>query len=241
MNTQEKLDLYVNSLISELERHIAAPIKDAIFQIKGSHRRLLALRGYLRYPSLDRGSIDDNWAWDKEKEEEFISSGLREEFCAEVAKVKRAFEASMTGYQLQGGVKVRTLSRQIDLWNGNETVNKFGLTLHRKCLEEVEHGGYGDVPETSDLARFRDFLAGKGLVGSPSNATPGLSDHGQARAIDFSVYRGKLEVAGQSTKTAKEKWDKPGFTEALRAAARGSKLSGPLKAPYEPWHYSFIP
>src|SRR5262245_53306553 len=170
MNTQEKLDLYVNSLISELERHIAAPIKDAIFQIKGSHRRLLALRGYLRYPSLDRGSIDDNWAWDKEKEEEFISSGLREEFCAEVAKVKRAFEASMTGYQLQGGVKVRTLSRQIDLWNGNETVNKFGLTLHRKCLEEVEHGGYGDVPETSDLVRFRDFLTRKGW--SAAQATP---------------------------------------------------------------------
>jgi hypothetical protein len=33
---------------------------------------------------------------------------------------------------------------------------------------------------------------------------------------------------------------KPGFTDALRVATRGSRLSGPLKAPYEPGHYSFI-
>ena len=63
------------------------------------------------------------------------------------------------------------------------------------------------------------------------------------RAFDFQVKRGEETVAGTDSKNSIASWDKKGWTEKLRAAvqAASSKFSGPLKMPYEPWHYEYRP
>ena len=85
------------------------------------------------------------------------------------------------------------------------------------------------------------MLVEAGLSGSPSNATPGLSQHGQAKAFDFVVSRGRDVVAGTVTATIQEKWEDAGWTAKLKQAVQdaGGKFVGPLPAPYEPWHYIY--
>ena len=88
------------------------------------------------------------------------------------------------------------------------------------------------------LERFRHYLERRGLVGSPTNATPGLSRHGTGRAIDFVVYRGRQQIL---TTGNPGRWRTTGFAERLQEAIRtsGPHFNGPLAAPDEPWHYNY--
>jgi hypothetical protein len=267
VTAQEKLQIYFDTIVHDLQVQLSVPLTTTILTI-AEKRRLLALRGYLRYPTK-RGKMSDNWAWTKEKEDAFVSGTKGVEFRAEVEKVKKEFRRLMPGYFLTGEVKARSLERQVKLWNKNETVKNLSHALNRKALKEIARtqkldrhattttAVYADEPAADDLERFRTWLAGDGLVGSTTNATPGLSDHGQAKAVDFTVYKNPEEkddkagkaagqkaekptkVAEQSSTDMKEKWDDPGFTAALTKAARGTRLTGPLKVPPEAWHWTF--
>jgi hypothetical protein len=61
------------------------------------------------------------------------------------------------------------------------------------------------------------------------------------RAIDFQIMKDGAIVAPTDTATVKRNWDAPGWTEKLKAAVAGSKFTGPLQSPYEPWHYEYDP
>jgi hypothetical protein len=261
MTPQEKLQKYFEKIVEDLGAEVSVPVKAAIYAIS-ENRRLLALRGYLRYPQMNRGEMADNWAWTKEKEQAFNSSKQKTEFDNEVDKVKKEFRRLKPGYYLTGEVKARSLEDQIRLWNDNKPMKDIVPVLKRQALREIARTSgsrtnpslvYADDPAAADLERFRTWLAQDGLVASPTNATPGLSDHGQAKAIDFSVWKKgetrkekgvtitekDTQVAGQESKTMQTVWKDPGFSDALKNAAVGTKLVGPLLAPPEDWHYTF--
>jgi hypothetical protein len=261
MTPQEKLQKYFEKIVEDLGATVAVPVKTTIYAIN-EDRRLLALRGYLRYPQLNRGGMEDNWAWTDEKEQTFNRSPQKTEFDGEVAKVKREFRKLKPGYYLTGEVKARSLETQIRLWNSNKPMKDIVSALNRSALREIARTSgnrtnptliYADDPAAADIELFKTWLMQDGLAASPTNATPGLSDHGQAKAIDFSVWKKgetrkekgvtitekDTQVAGQESKTMQTVWKDPGFSDALKNAAVGTKLVGPLLAPPEDWHYTF--
>jgi hypothetical protein len=261
MTPQEKLQKYFEKIVEDLGATVAVPVKTTIYAIN-EDRRLLALRGYLRYPQLNRGGMEDNWAWTDEKEQTFNRSPQKTEFDGEVAKVKREFRKLKPGYYLTGEVKARSLETQIRLWNINKPMKDIVSALNRSALREIARTSgnrtnptliYADDPAAADIELFKTWLMQDGLAASPTNATPGLSDHGQAKAIDFSVWKKgetrkekgvtitekDTQVAGQESKTMQTVWKDPGFSDALKNAAVGTKLVGPLLAPPEDWHYTF--
>jgi hypothetical protein len=73
---------------------------------------------------------------------------------------------------------------------------------------------------------------------APCNAAPGTSDHGQVKAVDFVVMQGSRLVAGTSRSTIAAQWTAPGWAQRLVEATAGTRLRGPLRHPYEPWHWS---
>ena len=72
-------------------------------------------------------------------------------------------------------------------------------------------------------------------------AAPGLSMHGQSRAIDFQIMKGGRIVAATEVGAVEREWDAAGWTRKLRQAvlAASPRFKGPLAAPDEPWHYEY--
>jgi hypothetical protein len=110
--------------------------------------------------------------------------------------------------------------------------------LRVKCSNYV----YPDQPDDIALQQFWYFLMGTHLIDEQTRATPGLSDHGRCRAIDFGV-RGpgvKLDAGG------KKRWKDTGYKAKLQHAVEHAKVNGvpvhftgPKTKPDEPWHYTF--
>lgn len=81
------------------------------------------------------------------------------------------------------------------------------------------------------------------LAAMATVAAPGLSPHGQMRAVDFQVHQGDRIVAGPRTATIAADWDAAGWSAKLDAAVRaaGNRFIGPLASPREPWHFTYSP
>lgn len=235
-SAEEKLKAYADAVEKELETEI----QGALNGMPLMDRRVLAIRGYLRFPTMGRGSISANWAWSNQDMEEFKKTTEFTKMKAAVADVKSTFAAQNVGFTL--GVdpdKVRSLESQVELWNQNPTVQKLGLELKTELLKTL--ATLPDTPDEASLKAFKKVLIEARLSGTPSNATPGLSQHGQAKAFDFVVLKGRDVIASTQTATLKEKWDDAGWTAKLKKAVQeaGDKFIGPLPAPYEPWHYIY--
>lgn len=88
------------------------------------------------------------------------------------------------------------------------------------------------------LDRFKRFLIRQRLE-NPTSATPGLSLHGQARAIDFIVSRNNQMIVGPSNP---QLWRTSGWAARLDNLIHvyGPNFRGPLRNPDEPWHYNYI-
>jgi hypothetical protein len=222
------------------------------------------VRNYLRCSSA---KLDKKWAWSDDEIREFMRSEDRKRVEAAIESVVHAFETlSGNQYSLKPADAkrlIRPLYKQIKFWNENVTVYYLGNQLIEKLLKD-----YSDWSRNLNL--FGKYLSGMGPGGqvklekrtilgagkegkdlhiprSPTHATPGLSDHGRANAFDFIVIH-KLNgqiIADAKSATAREKWDKPGWTEKLKQAVinTGNHFEGPLGSPggglYEPWHYIY--
>lgn len=88
---------------------------------------------------------------------------------------------------------------------------------------------------------LESFLKSCSPVPTPAVAAPGLSPHGQARAIDLQVHRGGEIVAGPDTQTIGTVCERGGWAARLDLAVceAGSRFVGPLVSPHEPWQYSY--
>lgn len=219
-----------------------AEVKDALRLIakhigKGEAQavQLLALRRYLR---LGGKKVHANWAWTAEQAERFLKEGTGKLLAEEATKVQKAFSTSNPGYSLLIS-PLRSLTRQVRLWNANNSVQKAGNRLLKDMIEELKNEeDYPAAPTGVSTSIFKVVLRGAAVTPEPTSAAPGTSDHGQMRAVDFVVVRGQTIVAGIQSSTIATIWKERGWEEKLIAATKGTKLVGPLKHPYEPWHWT---
>jgi len=239
---KEKLDKYMKKVKEGLPKKA----KNVLPKITDYHRNLLAVRGYLKY-----GDRMERWPFLTSKEEQdFKKTETYRKLENERKEIIKKFGEKNKGYALKGSNKGRTLEKQIANWNRNDNVLALGRNLETQALNEIKKRPYPDEPTDEAVKSFKKWLkrvyltakVGKSTYHSPTHATPGLSSHGRIQAIDFLIYKGKRLIAGASTKTAKTAWDKPGWTKKLNDAVTSvsKNWDGPLRNPYEPWHYTYI-
>lgn len=221
------------ALQPELDPRAAA----VIAKIEGTDRRLLAARSFLRSASV----LDGRWSWDAAQAEAFQQSPARAELDAAIVQVQCEFQRRNPGHSLFVNPEFRTLERQVERWNTNESVGYAAANF----AEVLRVRSVNIPPPASAEGReqFRQLLLATRPAPASPLAAPGLSRHGQMGAIDFQVMKGEQLAAGADSRTTRSDWDEAGWTARLRGAVEGAAagFTGPLQDPYEPWHYEFAP
>lgn len=232
-HAQGNVDSYITAAVQKLDPKVA----DAVARIEGAPRRLLALRGYLR----SRAGLKSKWSWTADEIARYKQSAEYKAALAEVERVKAKFAEQNPGYSIEVNTEVRTLEAQIASWNRTASVGQAADALF--AAVQTALAAYPAQPDTATLTRFQNLLSNQNLSVSPTVATPGLSQHGQLRAFDFKIRQGDKIVATTDSATVKSVWDAAGWTRKLNAAVTSAsrKFAGPLAAPREPWHYTYVP
>jgi hypothetical protein len=211
---------------------------EALNRLDGVGRQLLALRSYLR----SSAHLGERWSWTSDQIASFEGSPAQRELQQQIERVQAAFARDNPGYELYVNPQVRSLDVQIDHWNTNPSVAAAATGL----LQAVDRplASDGRPPRKAEKAPgdCGTFLKGYAPEPTPTIAAPGLSPHGQMRAVDFQVQQGSRIVAGTNTATIETDWDAAGWTSRLNAAVReaSQQFVGPLSSPREPWHYTYI-
>lgn len=210
------------------------PVIDTLQRISSADRRLLALSAYLRAGP----TLSERWSWSQEQLSNYPATSEGKAATADIDAVVATFAAANPGFTLQVNRKLRSLEEQIAHWNVDESVGIAAAALVA-ALEQRYMGG-ASKPGTDQLRNA--LIEWKPNV-AIALAAPGLSPHGQGRAYDFQVARGRQVIAGVDATLAHQQWDAAGWTQKLRAAvsAAGDRFSGPLESPHEPWHYAYAP
>jgi hypothetical protein len=161
----------------------------------------------------------------------------------EIAKISEAFARENPGFDLWVNPQVRSLDIQLEHWNTNESVAAAAANLLAAASEVVSSPTFPASQPARATKALESFLASYVPVPTPTIAAPGLSPHGQMRAIDFQVHQGASIVAGPRTSTIDTEWDASGWSAKLDAAVRSAsqRFVGPLSSPREPWHYTYSP
>lgn len=232
-NIEDRIERYRDAIATDLP----AAAQDALLRIEGTPRQLLALRSYLRA----NARLIERWSWSDDEIESFEKTAAYRELMAEVARVQTRFEAENPGYTLYANTDVRSLDTQIERWNTNESVRRVATAIRKAVAKELLASHYADPPSTTSIDRFRIFLQRWRPPGAPALAAPGLSLHGQLRAIDFAVYKDGRVIAPTTLTAADAVWKEDGWSEKLKRATIGTRFIGPLTVPDEPWHYEYTP
>lgn len=233
-NPGSKLDAYLKAAAGGLP----AKVQAALLKIQPGPRHVLALRGYLK----GKGAIETNWAWTAAESTAFKATPEYKEATQAIANAKTTFASLYPGYTLSTASLIRSLEKQISLWNGNKSVLEAGRRLHSQCAAELSRPEYSETPDPSAIARFTKFLKTHDVSPKPKVATPGLSGHGQLHAVDFIINQGSKTIASADSASIKKDWDDAGWTDKLQIAINKTspRFDGPLPDPYEPWHYVYL-
>ena len=151
-----KLDLYlaacaaafpvakaqVTEALALIRRHIKSTQNAQALQA-------LALRRYLR---MGGGKVQTQWAWSAEQARHLSGQGAFKRLVDEAAKVKTRFAAANPGFSLATS-PLRSLERQIRLWNGNTSVQRAANGLQAKLIELLK-----------DKQTFPDAPNGRGVA-----------------------------------------------------------------------------
>ena len=229
------LGRYIVAIASEQDVRVA----ETLARIESPGRKLLALRSYLR----SSAQLAERWSWTEEQIAAYLGSCEHRALQQEVERVRAAFVAVSPGYDLYVNPAVRSLDSQIDSWNSNESVVVSGAKLLDDVRALLASPGFPvDDPERARHA-LQSYLMQYVPEPTPTVAAPGLSPHGQMRAVDFQVQAGGRIIAGPDTSTIDTVWDSQGWARRLEAAVRSgtSWFVGPLEWPREPWHYTYAP
>jgi hypothetical protein len=232
---EDALAAYVSATAATLDTRI----QHALARIDGVPRQLLALRSYVRVG--DRAA--ERWSWTQAEIVAYYRSAEYQQLLRELEAVQQHFAARNPGFALHVNTDVRSLDVQIERWNENPTVARAAKELERDARRELKQSGYDARPDAASLRAFKEFLRTWFPSSPPSLAAPGLSRHGQARAFDFHVQKGKTIVASTQMSHVKPVWDAQGWTEKVSEAvhAASTRFEGPLEQPREPWHYEYVP
>jgi hypothetical protein len=212
---------------------------ESLGRIDGTGRQLLALRSYLR----SREHLSERWSWTDEQIAAWKESPEHADLAVEIERVKSVFVRENPGYELWVNPQVRSLDAQIAGWNANESVTAASQEVLARAIDYIGAAPYRAAPPERRTADFARFLVSHVPTPTPTVAAPGLSPHGQMRAIDFQVHRDGRVVAGPKSATIAADWDAAGWSARLDAAVREGSTAfvGPLASPREPWHYTYVP
>jgi hypothetical protein len=239
-----KLDAYIDA-IAEAFTDGKTEVKQALRLIRKhikptQNAQAVALLALRRYVRIGGKKIRANWAWTPEEAERFLRLDSGMLLTIEATKVQNRFAALNPGYSLQVS-PLRSLERQVLLWNQNSTVQRAADRLFATMLEELSDDDVYPLPPTGlSVATLRATLHDVPVAPEPTSAVPGTSDHGQMRAVDFVITRGHEIVANIQSSTIWTVWKHGGWEAKLIVAASTTKLVGPLAHPYEPWHWRLI-
>lgn len=229
---------------ASVEQYVAAvaaglpPEASAVVpRIDGTSRRLLATRGYLRASN----TFASRWSWSAQQIAAYRTTAEYRDLLAEVERVRARFEARNPGYSLYANTETRSLDLQLERWNENPSVAAIATELQRVARRELEAGGYPAIAHATAAHKFAEFLRGWRPPRAIPLAAPGLSLHGQSRAIDFQVMQGDALIAGTQIADVARVWQRQGWARKLEQAVAGSRFVGPLQSPNEPWHYEYVP
>lgn len=239
-----KLDAYSDAVISAAIRpsaqqdirHALALIARGRWAAFAQPLQLLALRRYLRMQNREHKNIHARWTWSPAEAQHYRGEGLARTLLAAAEIVRAKFNRDNPGYRLALS-PLRTLERQVSLWNGNLYVRTAAIQLSKYILTELSANQFGMPPDADDMESFVPLLQNSTVNPEPTSAAPGTSDHGQLRAVDFVVYQGNALVAGTNSSSIVPVWKAQGWEQKLMAATKNTGLIGPLQHPYEPWHW----
>lgn len=231
----DTLDAHLAAVRSMLDPRAAT----ALTQIEGTGRQLLAARSYLRAGA----GLAERWSWSDAEIATWQDSPAQSALDAAVARVRVAFESANPGYTLHVNPEVRSFEIQLERWNTNPTITSASSALAEAAALAVQSQGFPAPGTPVAHTAFGDFLRAFAPSPTPPLAAPGLSAHGQMRAVDFVVTQGERIVAGASTADIPALWTGQGWAGRLKAAvlASGAPFVGPLRTPDEPWHYDYRP
>jgi hypothetical protein len=226
----------VEALALAIASKLDSRVANVLPCIDGAGSKLLALRSYLR----SSGQLAERWSWTQEQITAYEGSTEQNELNLAVQRVREAFEKSNPGFELFVNPQVRSLDIQLASWNSNESV---AAASARLLQDTVAHLGTAVTDARRGTPKLEAFLRSYSPDPAPTVAAPGLSLHGQARAVDFQVHRGEEIVAGPDTRSIGTVWEQGGWAAKLELAVReaGKTFRGPLVAPREPWHYTYTP
>jgi len=230
-----KIHTYMETSSRMLDRRM----QNALKGIDEMSKRLLALKYYLKR----RGSIKGSWAWSRAQALRYKKSGAYGRSITELVRIRKTFEELNPGYSLRANADIRGVGDQVRLWNRTASVEVSARDLLKKVLRELSDTTWPEKPDKRAMTRFHTFLSKTKVLTIPTVAVPGFSQHGQLRAFDFVILQGNQIVAGTDAGSVRSVWDVGGWATKLKEAidATSDRFSGPLKAPYEPWHYEYSP
>jgi hypothetical protein len=229
---EAKIEMYAGLIAAGLPERA----QETLQKMDGLPRHLLALRSYLR--AGDR--IDSNWSWTAEQIAAFQGKREYRDLLKEVERIRTRFEDENPGYSLYANTQVRSLDTQLARWNSNRYVARIGQSLQKAAKRELQNSAYQGGPDPEDIERFASFLKNWHPSTAAPLATPGLSLHGQLRAIDFQVVQGGKTVAPADIAVSQSIWEDQGWSAKLQTAMADSHFVGPLQVPHEPWHYEYV-
>ena len=245
---ERKLNDYLFAGADSL-RELRFTVRETLDAIGGGARKdpgalamqLIALRRYADHDQK-KGWMWQ-WTWSEVEARAYSGTDTARFVSAEIEKVRTSFRDANPGYTLATS-PLRDLKSQLRLWNGNVHVQNVGRELKDAALVELAKPGYARTPDPASVARFVSFIRTCPVTDKVTSAVPGTSDHGQMRAVDFVILdaRGR-SVAGTDTSSIQARWVSPRWHTKLQEAVigSGSQFQGPLKSPYEPWHYVIKP
>ncbi|RPH54465.1 MAG: hypothetical protein EHM84_01730 [Lysobacterales bacterium] len=226
----------VNRYLDLTAARLATPARTALRQIHEAPRQLLATRSYL----MAGAALTERWSWSEEEIESFARTPEHRALLAEIERVRTTFEQQNPGHSLFVNTQARSLNVQLSRWNENRGVARVAQQLHSAAIKELQQRAYPATPDVTAVDRFAEFLRSwRPPVAAPL-AAPGLSRHGQSRAIDFQVVRAGQIVAGTEVASVRRVWEAEGWGRRLRRAVGAASFVGPLKSPNEPWHYEYV-
>ncbi|MGH8174892.1 MAG: hypothetical protein ACREV5_01355 [Steroidobacter sp.] len=233
----EESSAIVKAYLAATAERLPAPARAALKRIDDAPRQLLAARSYMRAAE----TLVERWSWSDEQIRSFARTSEHGEFLDEVVRVRAAFDAQNPGYTLRAGTQVRSLDVQLQRWNENASVGRVAQTLASAAAAELKAGEYPAAPTAPALDLFARFLRTWRPETPAPLAAPGLSLHGQLRAIDFHVEKDGRIIAGTQIASVRSIWERQGWARKLQLAVEGSRFVGPLRSPNEPWHYEYVP
>lgn len=221
--------------LSALAATLGPPERKTLVQIPQLDRRLLALRAYVRAGD----NLSARWSWTEDQIRQYGKSAEYRRLLEELERIRAEFERRNPGYTLYANTQVRSLDVQLERWNSNPRVGKTAANL--KDAAQAELAGGPDRVSASSIDGFKRFLRSWRPAPVSPLAAPGLSAHGQMRAVDFQIMRDGRIVAATEVGAVAREWEATGWARRLKTAIVASEapFEGPLQSPSEPWHYEY--